>query len=126
MCSQDSKWVRKLFDTKSSVIIHSATDLGRSRLLHTTEVYCILQARLSFSIAESLKLPNLLSRLESREYINYFYIKIVNCTPLSMKPWAAGKKSFNLMWRCHQLLSGFLAKGHLPQVLLQSANDKED
>ena len=27
-----------------------------------------------------------------------------------------GKKSFKLLWRCHQLLSGILAKGHLPWV----------
>ena len=31
---------------------------------------------------------------------------------LSMEPWAAAKKSFKLVWQCHQLLSGFLAKGH--------------
>ena len=30
------------------------------------------------------------------------------------------QKSFKLMWRCHQLLSGFLAKGHLPRVTRQS------
>ena len=33
------------------------------------------------------------------------------------------------MWRCHQLLSGFLAKGHLPRVSRQSrlsVNDKCD
>ena len=34
---------------------------------------------------------------------------------LSMEPGAAAKKSYKLMWRCHQLLSGFLAKGHLPR-----------
>ena len=27
-----------------------------------------------------------------------------------------GQKSFKLVWRCHQLLSGFLAKDHLPRV----------
>ena len=34
-----------------------------------------------------------------------------------------------VMLRCHQLLSGILAKGHLPRVLCQSrlsANDKGD
>ena len=39
------------------------------------------------------------------------------------------KKSFKLVWWCHQLLSGFLANGHLPRVSLQSclsANDKSD
>ena len=33
------------------------------------------------------------------------------------------------MWRCHQLLSGFLANGHLPRVSPQSrlsASDKGD
>ena len=34
---------------------------------------------------------------------------------LSVEPWAATKKSFRLVWRCHQHLSGFLAKGHLPR-----------
>ena len=46
-----------------------------------------------------------------------------------MEPWAAAKKSFKLVWRCHQFPSGFLTKGHLPQVSCQShlpANDKGD
>ena len=49
--------------------------------------------------------------------------------PFYMEPWAAVKKSFKLVWRCHHLLSGFLAKGHLPRVLCQSrllATDKGD
>ena len=40
-----------------------------------------------------------------------------------------GQKSFKLMWRCHQLLSGFLVTGHLPRVSRKSrssANDKSD
>ena len=36
------------------------------------------------------------------------------------------KKNFKLVWRCHQLLSGFLIKGHLPRASLQSNNDKGD
>jgi hypothetical protein len=39
------------------------------------------------------------------------------------------KKSFKPVWQCHQLLSGFLAKGHLHRVSRQSclsANDKAD
>ena len=31
-----------------------------------------------------------------------------------------GQKNFHLVWRCHQLLSGFLAKGHLTRVSRQS------
>ena len=31
-----------------------------------------------------------------------------------------GQKSLKLVWWCHQLLSGFLAKGHLPRVSRQS------
>ena len=30
------------------------------------------------------------------------------------------QKRFKLVWRCHQLLSGFLAKSHLPWVSCQS------
>jgi hypothetical protein len=39
------------------------------------------------------------------------------------------KKSFTLMWRCNQLLSGFLANDHLPRVsrqLFLPINDKCD
>ena len=32
-----------------------------------------------------------------------------------------GQKNFQLVWRSHQLLSGFLAKGHLPRVSRQSS-----
>ena len=38
-------------------------------------------------------------------------------------------KGFKLVWWCHQLLSGFLVKGHLLLVLRQSrlsVNDKDD
>ena len=45
---------------------------------------------------------------------------------LTMEPWAAAKKSFKLVWRCHQFLSGFLAKGYLPQSVTSVANDKGD
>jgi hypothetical protein len=31
-----------------------------------------------------------------------------------------GQRSFKLVWRCHQLLSGFLTKGHLLRVSRQS------
>ena len=43
-----------------------------------------------------------------------------------MEPWAAAKKSFKRVWRCHQLLSGFLAKAHLPRASRVSANNKGD
>ena len=41
-------------------------------------------------------------------------------------PWSHGlqpkkkKKNFKLVWRCYHLLSGFLAKGHLPRGSRQS------
>ena len=46
-------------------------------------------------------------------------------------PWSHGlrpKKSFKLVWRCHQFLSGFLAKDHLLSVasVTSVANDKND
>ena len=46
-----------------------------------------------------------------------------------MTTWTAIKKAFKLVWRFPQLLSGFLAKGHLQRVSRQShlsANDKGD
>ena len=46
-----------------------------------------------------------------------------------MEPWVAAKQSFKLVWRCHQVLSGFLAKGHFaPSVASVTlvANDKGD
>ena len=39
---------------------------------------------------------------------------------LSVESWAAGEKIFKLVWRCHQLLFGILAKGPLPRVWRQS------
>ena len=39
---------------------------------------------------------------------------------LFMEPCDAAKKSFKLVWRCHQLLSRFLAKGQLPRLSRQS------
>ena len=37
---------------------------------------------------------------------------------LLMEPWAADKKSFKLVWRCHN--------GHLARVTRQSVNVKDD
>ena len=48
--------------------------------------------------------------------------------PFSMEP-CCYQKSCKLVWRCHQLISEFLAKGHLPRMCHQSrlrANDKGD
>ena len=36
------------------------------------------------------------------------------------------KNAFMLLWLCHQLLSGFLANGHLPRVARLSTNDTCD
>jgi hypothetical protein len=47
-------------------------------------------------------------------------IRIQFCNLLSMEPWVVAKKSFKLVWRCHQLLSGFLANDLLPRVSRQS------
>ena len=35
---------------------------------------------------------------------------------LFMEPWVAAKKSFKVVWRYHELLSGFLVNDHLPRV----------
>ena len=46
-----------------------------------------------------------------------------------MDPWTAAKKSFTLVWLCHQLLSGSIPNSHLPWESRQSrlsANDIGD
>jgi hypothetical protein len=45
---------------------------------------------------------------------------------LTMELWAETKKSFKLVWRCYQLLSGFLAKDQLPRVPRQSRLSSND
>ena len=41
-------------------------------------------------------------------------------TPVVQGAMVCGQKGVKLVWRYHQLLSGFLIKGHLPRVLRQS------
>ena len=50
------------------------------------------------------------------------YVQLVPLVVHGTMHW--GKKSCILVWRCHQLLPGFLANGHLPRVSRLSANDK--
>ena len=49
-----------------------------------------------------------------------------NSLPAVHGAMGCGQKCFRLVWRCHQLLSGFLARGHLPRMSLKSTNDKGD
>ena len=53
--------------------------------------------------------------------------RVVSChllafiiSPVPHGAMGCGQKGFKLIWRCHQLLSGFLAKGHLRRVSRQS------
>ena len=50
------------------------------------------------------------------------YLFSTEKTMSSCCPWSHGcsQKSVKLVWQCHQLLSGFLAKDHLPWVLCGS------
>ena len=43
-----------------------------------------------------------------------------SCGPVVHGAMGCRQKNLKLVWRCHQLLSGFLAKGHLPRVLQES------
>ena len=43
-----------------------------------------------------------------------------NKTPIVLGVVGCGQKSFKLVWWCHRLLSGFLAKGRVSRVLRQS------
>ena len=55
--------------------------------------------------------------------VSIWQIKLSACFLLSMEPWATTRKTSS-WWRYHQLLSIFLAKGHLPAsvALVTSAN----
>ena len=62
---------------------------------------------------------------KNRDFITTENVKL----PAVHGAMGCSQKSFKLVWRCHQLLSGFLAKGHLSRVSCQSrflANDKGD
>ena len=58
-------------------------------------------------------------------FANVFF-QFTTCCPGShgLRPKKRKKKKLQLVWRCHQLLSGFLSKDHFPRVSV--ANDKGD
>jgi hypothetical protein len=43
------------------------------------------------------------------------YFNMSTCCQLTTESWDAAKRSFKLVWRCHQLLSGFLANDYLSE-----------
>ena len=49
-------------------------------------------------------------------YLSLLHLFPFNVLIFAFCPWNAARKAIKLVWQCHQLLSGFLAKGHLPQV----------
>jgi hypothetical protein len=54
-------------------------------------------------------------------FINALFVRVIVLhDPVVHRTMGRGKKIFKLVWRCHQLLSGFLTKGHLPRVSCQS------
>ena len=63
-------------------------------------------------------------------FINALFVRVIVLhDPVVHRTMGRGKKIFKLVWRCHQLLSGFLTKGHLPPVSRQfylSASDRCD
>ena len=62
---------------------------------------------------------------DCKEFRNYyFYNTSIQDYEIRMPVFhgamGCGQKSFKLVWWCHQLLSGFLTKDHLPRVSCQS------
>ena len=51
---------------------------------------------------------------------------ITSCYPAVHGGMGCSQKSFKVVWRCHQLPSGFLVNDTLRRVLRLSANDKGD
>ena len=52
-------------------------------------------------------------------------VRVPSQKPLNLLSMDCGQKSFKLVWRCHQPLSGFLAKGHLVTSVGNYKGDNE-
>ena len=66
----------------------------------------------------------ILSKSSRTSYFFKIYLRWDFCEyirPVVHGAMGCGQKRFNLVWWCHQLLSGFLAKVHLPRVSRQSS-----
>ena len=69
----------------------------------------------------SVTMPPALVRVPTNDHLSR--------VPVVHGAMGCGQKNFTIVWRYHQLLSGFVAIGYLPQVSRQSrlsANDKGD
>ena len=73
----------------------------------------ILGAAISCFLYDSDKLP-IPSFLPSFSLTCFAILLTSFKGPVVHGAMGCGQKNFQLVWRCHQLLSGFLAKGHLP------------
>ena len=53
--------------------------------------------------------------------LQFYHTKLIYkyIRPVVHRSMGCSQKNFKLVWQCHQFLSGFLAKGHLPRVSRQ-------
>ena len=80
---------------------------------------CFFYSPFSFILSQNIRLRILCSNtLSLSSSLNLKYHVSQPCYPWSHR--GCGQKSCKIMWRCYQLLSGFLAKGHLPRMSRQS------
>ena len=79
----------------------------------------IFLIRLTYPVLHqsSTLLDNLSQRILRLLYQFFHYLEAISCCPWSHGLWP---KNFKVLWWCHQLLSGFLAKGQLFRVSHQS------
>ena len=84
---------------------------------------------LKYSLKQwSVKFPKVTCRwqYEGKLWSHYackvYLYRLLISSQFPVVHWAmgCGQKNFKLVWRCHQLLSGFIAKDHLPRVSRQS------
>ena len=97
-----------------SWVIPVTTDLNEILVFHDINFYMLCTRKYCPGLYVLLKARVQLHFDSLNFHFGYFSKHI------SMEPWATTKKRFKLVWRCHQLLYGFLAKGYLPWVSRQS------
>ena len=121
----------KVVRSMSWTVIHPLSDCAR-RVLDTLK-YILHECTLYHSIRDRLRVLQTVTRTESgmtstaglldaaKGATGTSLFTFVGWCLLFMEPWTAAK-IFKIVWRCHKLMSGFLANDHLPRVSRLSAN----
>ena len=75
-------------------------------------------------LSTEIKTISITSFISPHVYYNSLFYMINVVLPVVRGAMGCGQKNFQLVWRCHDLLSGFLAKRHLPPVSQSSQSQQ--